>query len=392
MNSFTKHLTVAAAIMAAPGLAMAQSEPQLFEYTNGNLVLGIQATSGTGSNRNVFVDLGPATSFRDNGSQGVLGNIGQTLTAVYGSDWFTRSDVWFGVIGNLNSQPNSGVGSREPVDGDPSRTFYISRAASAPGAAGLIPAGTYPTAALGSAGTKFGGTKDMLRGISNGWNGTSPNLLARGLYAEEDGSAILDLSIPEHGVAWNNGWSTRNPFVQGGQGASYDVFTGGIQQSFAGAGDKKSVDVQRILSTNTGAVPTGVVGGGTYITTISIDSVGNIISESPAPTFPAFVDTSGDGMSDFLKEQLSEFGFEVGVAQPELVAQFLESQGFFTESTIQELVTAGQVMIQASGNNVNLALPVFKSDDLVDFVPAGNLELTIPKEGDKQFYRIQLGE
>jgi len=400
MNSFKQHITAVAALLAVPGLAMAD-EPELFQYTNGNLILGIQATSGTGANRNVFFDLGSGVSFRNNGSQGVLGNIGATLTEVYGADWHTRGDLWFGVIGNLNSNPTSGFGSASPVDGDPSRTFYVSRAASAPGAAALIPASTYPSASLGSAGTKLGGTEDMLRGISNGWNASSPDPLARGLYAEDDGAAILDQSLSQHATAWNNSWTTWNPTP----GASYDVFTGGIQQSFSGAGAKKSVDVQRILATNTGADPTGTVGGGDYVTTISITSTGDIISETPStiPSLPPFASTSGDGMSDFLKELLADYGFEVGVNQPDLVNQFMQSQlnlgaidmaglGYYTEDSILEMVTASQVMIQAAGANVTLTLPIFKSEDLVEFEYAGDLELEIAKEGDKQFYRIQLGE
>jgi hypothetical protein len=43
------------------------------------------------------------------------------------------------------------------------------------------------------------------------------------------------------------------------------------------------VDIQRILSTNTGAVPQGVVGGGQYITTIAISSSGVVSASTPAP-------------------------------------------------------------------------------------------------------------
>jgi hypothetical protein len=102
----------------------------------------------------------------------------------------------------------------------------------------------------------------------------------------------------------------------------------------------------------------------------------------------------GDGLSDFLETLLNspEYGFDPNVSQPERVAAFMRSQGFYTQDTIQDLVTAGQVMIQATGANVNLELPVFKSQTLNnDFVPAGNMTLTIPKVENKEFYRIQLG-
>jgi len=111
----------------------------------------------------------------------------------------------------------------------------------------------------------------------------------------------------------------------------------------------------------------------------------------PLP-LPSFVDSDGDGLSDFLEDLLVAYGFDKNVAQPDLVAAFFGNEGLFTETSIQDLVTAGQVMIQVTGANVNLALPIFKSDDLIDFEYAGDLELELPKVENKEFYRIQLGE
>ncbi len=272
MNKHTTSILLAASLAVVPCTASADEAPVYFSFADGNLVLGFQATAGTGASQNVFFDLGPATAMRDNGNQGVLGNIGETLTLVYGANWHTREDLWFGIIANLNSQPASGFGSRPAVDGDPSRTFYISAAAITPGAGALVPAGTYSSTALGSAGTKFGGLENLLLGIDNGWNPNDPDPLARGLLVESDGSGILDQTLPQHNVAWQNGWTQWNPTP----GAAFEIFTGGIQQNFSGSASQKHVDLQRILITNTGANPTGVVGGGTYVTTISVSSTGEI--------------------------------------------------------------------------------------------------------------------
>lgn len=246
-----------------------------FAFTNGNLILGFQATGGTGSGRNVFVNLGSGTGFRDNGNRGALGNIGTTLASVYGADWYTREDLYFGVIGNLNSNPNTGIGSAAAVNGDPSRTFYLSTAAASPGTGQLIPAGSYPGSSLGSAGSFLNGTElVLLQDPSTGVVG--------GLQAEADGAAILDSTDQNHASAWNNSWTNWNPVP----GASYTVFTGGIQQNFGKGGSSTYVDVQRVLSTNTGASPTGVVGGGTYETTIAISSTGAITSSMSSQTTP----------------------------------------------------------------------------------------------------------
>jgi hypothetical protein len=389
-----KLLSILAALAGTVSAVRAQTE--YFTYADGNLILGFQATSGQGSAQNVFLNLGKATDIRDNGNKGVLGNIGATLTATYGAGWYAREDLWFGVIANLNHQPFTGIGSRTPVDGDPSRTFYISRPASAPGAALLIPAATYAPDLLGIAGNSLRGLEQVLTPTNDGtgWNLSSSNAAERGIFKEEDGSGILSLAIPQHATAWNNSWSKWNSFVQGGQAAAFQTLTGGIQQNFGKSGSATYVDIQRVLATNSGAVPAGVVGGGTYETTISISSAGVVMALAPAAPkpIPPFVDTDNDGLSDFLEELLVDYGFDKNMAQPELVAQFIAGQGFFTATSIQDLVTANQVMIQADGAEVNLALPVFKSTDLDEFIPAGNMTLTIPKTEEKEFYRIELGQ
>jgi hypothetical protein len=90
------------------------------------------------------------------------------------------------------------------------------------------------------------------------------------LTTQADGAAILSSS--DQPVEWNNSWTTRNPIG----GASFGIFTGGIQQNFGKAGSSTLVDLQRVISTNTGASPTGTVGGGTYETTFAISSNGSI--------------------------------------------------------------------------------------------------------------------
>ncbi|MBK1884202.1 hypothetical protein JIN85_17415 [Luteolibacter pohnpeiensis] len=116
------------------------------------------------------------------------------------------------------------------------------------------------------------------------------------------------------------------------------------------------------------------------------------LADVPSDTeIPEFVDTDSDGMSDFLEDQLSAYGFDKNVSQTAMVSSFLSGQGFYTTDSIQELATGNQMIIEASGSEVNLTLPVYKSSDLEEFTPAGDLELTLPKDAAKQFYRIQVG-
>jgi hypothetical protein len=257
MKSFHK-----TTILLGVGTAMAASSAMgAFTFTNGDLILGFQATGGVGSTKNVFFNLGAGTAARDNPTIGSLGNISTTLSSVFGANWYSRSDVYFGVIGNLRGNANSGFGSAAAVNGDPSRTFYLSTATVNVGEGTLIAASAYPGSALGSAATSLGGTETMIVGLNT----------------ESDGAAILDQATQP--VEWANGWTTWNPTP----GAAYGVFTGGIQQSFGQTGASTYADIQRVLSTNTGATPTGVIGGGTYETTLAIGSNGGI-SLIPEPS------------------------------------------------------------------------------------------------------------
>ncbi|MCX6866588.1 MAG: PEP-CTERM sorting domain-containing protein [Verrucomicrobia bacterium] len=262
------------------GMGMALAAPSAmgaFSFTDGDLILGFQAKSGTGATKNVFFNLGAGTYHRDNpGTWGStpIGNISTTLSATYGTDWYSRTDLWFGVVGNLNQQPTSGIGSRLPVNGDPSRTFYTSTPTATIGGGVLYAANAYPSDALGIGGNALSGMEGFL-----------PTLTT-----QADGAAILDAGTQP--VQWTNGWSAWNPTP----GAAFTVFTGGIQQNFGKGTAETYVDLQRILSTNTGASPTGVVGGGTYETTFSINSLGQVASV-PEPSAAMLALIAGAGVA-----------------------------------------------------------------------------------------------
>ncbi len=240
-----------AAMAASPAMAA-------FSFTNGDLVLGVQATGGTGNNVNVFFNLGSGVFHRDNPGVGTLGNISTTMSNAFGSNWYSREDVYFGVFGNLNQNPTSGIGSRAAVDGDPSRTVYLSSAAANPGSGQTIAAGTYGSSSLGGGAGNFAGMETILTDLDSTSNA--------------DDTIVINST--DNPVEWNNSWSKWNPTP----GAAFEIFTGGIQQNFGKAGNTTYVDLQRVLATNTGANPTGVVGGGTYENTFGIMSDGSIVS------------------------------------------------------------------------------------------------------------------
>ena len=64
----------------------------------------------------------------------------------------------------------------------------------------------------------------------------------------------------------------------------------------------------------------------------------------------------------------------------------------FTETSIQDLRGTGNLLVQVSGGNVTLSMPVQKSDDLGGFETFDDFELTFPKIKGKEFYRLVLPE
>ena len=239
---------------AASSTAMAA-----FTFTNGDLILGFQ-TTGVGSDKNVYFNLGSGTGLRDNGNQGLLGNVGTALSSAFGPTWYSRSDIYFGVIGNLNSGPTSGFGAINPVNGDASRTHYISAAAAAPGTGTLRPANGPIAGGLGSSG-------NLVSSMETSFND---------ILAVQTAGNTLTVDQQDAPGAWSQGWSVRNPVP----GNAFSLFTGGIQQNFGKATPSTYADVQRVVATNTGLngfpVIPGVIGGGTYEFTVAIGSNGSI--------------------------------------------------------------------------------------------------------------------
>ena len=66
------------------------------------------------------------------------------------------------------------------------------------------------------------------------------------------------------------------------------------------------------------------------------------------------------------------------------------SFSLYTAETIQDLRTVGSVIIAAGAGSVCLTLPVEKSSNLDTWQAAGALQLTLPKEASKEFYRLKV--
>lgn len=260
MKPFLRTLLLTAGL--ALGTSAATAAPWA-DLERGDLLLGVQASGGTGATTNLFFNLGPAHLLRDNPNPaGVIVNLDAALDAAFGTDWATRPDLYFGVFANRSASPSSGLGAAAPENGDPSRTIYASRGTTVAGTS--LPWTGFTSSGLGLAANNHQG---QVSGNLPALNNTA------GTPVPADGNEIATLTQAGQPVPWNNSWTAWNGFLGGGaQAPAFGVFTGGIQAQFADNGDPatsraKVLDVYRIL---------GTTGEGSYVTSVTLADNGEL--------------------------------------------------------------------------------------------------------------------
>src|SRR5262245_27321115 len=88
-------LAALAAVTVAPSA-------QALTYTDGDLILGFRATGGQGATKCYEVNIGQASTYAAAANPinvDLSGEISSDLTEIFGSDWSTRSDVYWSVAG-----------------------------------------------------------------------------------------------------------------------------------------------------------------------------------------------------------------------------------------------------------------------------------------------------
>ncbi len=114
-----KNKTLAWLLALGAAAALPMSSAQAASAANGDILVGFRATGGTGSTKNLVVNIGAATALESATGTVNLGNINADLTATYGSGWATRNNLFWGAVGT--------VGSFNPIGTNPARTVYGSR-------------------------------------------------------------------------------------------------------------------------------------------------------------------------------------------------------------------------------------------------------------------------
>jgi hypothetical protein len=98
-NSLAAFLILAGSVAASAAVS-----------TPGNLVLGFRAETGTtGESNNVVIDLGALSSIiTDTRNTYNLSGTSSILSTTYGTNWFNRTDLYYGVIANDAYEINGG--------------------------------------------------------------------------------------------------------------------------------------------------------------------------------------------------------------------------------------------------------------------------------------------
>ena len=213
----------------------------------------------------MLVNLGASTTYRDlNGSNlWNITNIGSDLVATYGSNWYDRTDLSFGIAGVFTniSDVDGGVNN----NGDPGQTLYFTKSRTAVGTVGLkssTVAANYSDTNMASA--------------SNGMQSLGATTYA-GATASLNNSKVAIVSS-----SGGNSWTTYTSSA-----SDFGVVSGGVEQVFASgswqggtfgsaSNLEGALDLYRYLQTTNGASPSGTAKTGLYLGSVVIDQTGNL--------------------------------------------------------------------------------------------------------------------
>ncbi len=296
-------------IACATILNVSQAHAANANFAPGDLVLYFQKEGGA---ETVYANLGTAATLFRGPSPGAAVpnminflNISTTLSSAFGPDWASNPTVYAGLAAVWRtSDTSTGV-----LNGDPSRTVYISRS--------RLGVGT-----VGSSNS----TQWIIAGD------TQMTSAASGVFAQNNTLETVYTTAVAQSPISISFIDNQNPFFSAGiQGAAMDeAFEGGVQQagsagsfgSFGAAGNVDfALDLYRILGRNDLAQVGGTVREGSYEGTVTVNSSGQVsfisqtapasspydtwIATFPTITAPAdkleSADPDGDGFKNLME-------------------------------------------------------------------------------------------
>ena len=249
-------------------------------YAAGDLVLTFQKE---GSTNTVYANLGSAAGFRGTAAGAADGtnvlniiDLNSTLTSAFGAGWASDTSLYAGLAGVYSANStNSTI-----VNGDPSRTLYVSASRADVGTVGAASSAGY--------------TVVTNSGMTSGASGiiTQNNAFATNYDAQVTVSLTSVSQIDD-----------MNPFLSTGiQGTAFNIFGGGVQQAgsassfgtYGAAGSTEfALDLYRILGkTGISGQVEGDLRTGSYEGTVTVGTNGQvsfIANAVPEPSSLALV-------------------------------------------------------------------------------------------------------
>jgi hypothetical protein len=184
--------TLSSALLAIAGMAFVQSA-HAANTSPGDLILGVQATGGTGSTTDLEVDLGSVYNFLGAGTVNLYNYVSSAeLISLYGSNYATRTDLTFGLVA---SNDHTNVGGQntatEKTEGALSSTSVIDDGSVNQGA--------------GPFGTNSGSN---INSLYSGINGPDANVtsLGGGVYTDNTSDGLSYTALEALGAGnWKQG-------------------------------------------------------------------------------------------------------------------------------------------------------------------------------------------
>jgi hypothetical protein len=102
--------TILAAAIALTGMTALSTAQAQLTYTSGDALLFFRATGGTGSDKNIQIDLGDLSAGFNAPFSINLSASNSIVSATYGNNWWTRNDLYWGVIGSSDTTVSTVVG------------------------------------------------------------------------------------------------------------------------------------------------------------------------------------------------------------------------------------------------------------------------------------------
>lgn len=242
--------------LAAVGFSVTSAKGQATSSA-GELILGFRASGGSGNTTNYVVDLGDAAVLRDQSSVQTLAltGVGTDLSTIYGANWATRTDLFWGVVAN--------TGNFSVVNSDPVSTLYATMAEATNG--------TIVTGWERNSVSTQSATTNYIAGARTGFNAgstvfNSATISASTIARVQPTSASNSWTryMPGGSLSFGIAFQTWDPTIEGTPGQNLDLF----RMAATGDGDPaiNGSLVARLVLQSTGSllvIPGAIVGKST---------------------------------------------------------------------------------------------------------------------------------